>query len=214
MVTSLTEGLHAGEHIVYEVPDLARDNVTITGGADLGPATVLGQITIGTESSAAGTNTGNGVLGAVTLAAGALPGAYKLKITKAAANAGDFEVIDPNNEVCGVGTVGVAFVGGGLSFTLADGASDFVVGDTFTLTVGAGSGKLVQLAPSAADGSQIAAGVLWGHAKASAGDVASTVNVRLTAVNGPLLVWPGGISGPQKAAAIAQLAARNIILRS
>lgn len=82
-----------------------------------------------------GANTGNGVMGAITVSAQTLRGRYILKVTVAAANAGTFVVWDPNGKVVGTGTVAVAFTQGGLSFTLADGAADFVAGDGFTIDV-------------------------------------------------------------------------------
>jgi len=212
--TPLVEGLHPGEFIISEpIGRISRDTVIILAGANYTPGTVMGQILLGAETSAAGTNTGNGVLGSVAVGAGAEVGPYKLKITKAAANAGDFEVIDTLGDVVGVGTVGVAFVGGGLSFTLADGAADFVVGDTFTLTVAAGSGKYIQLAPSATDGSQNPAGILFGYAPALSADVKATLVCRLAEINPNMLTWPAGFTNNQIAAALAQLAKLFIIAR-
>ena len=212
--TPLVEGFHPGEFLISEGNGrISRETVTIASGADLTPGTVLGQIARGAETSAAGTNTGNGVLGAVTLAAAALVGVYTLKVTKAAANAGDFEVLDPNGEVMGLGTVGVAFNPGGLSFTLADGATDFVVGDSFTMMVAAGSGKYTLLNLSGIDGTQHAAAILFGHAYAASADVPSAIVKRLAEVNPDALTWPAGITDPQKAVATAELAKLFIILR-
>lgn len=213
-MTVKSEGLHAGEGLVSEANGYrSRDVVTITGAALVLACTVLGKIQLGAETSAAGTNTGNGVLGTVTVAADAQVGAYKLKITKAAANAGDFELIDPQGDVVGIGTVGVAFSGGGLSFTLADGATDFVVGDSFTLTVAKGSGKYVPVNAAATDGSQHAAGILWADADASAADVQATAIVRDAEWNAQVLIWPVGATDNQKAAWIADLAANHLIVR-
>lgn len=80
-------------------------------------------------------NTGDGTMGAVTVSAGAKEGTYDLEIIAAASNAGTFEVHDPDGLLVGVGTVAVAFSAGGIAFTLADGAADFVVGDGFTIAV-------------------------------------------------------------------------------
>lgn len=80
-------------------------------------------------------NTGNGAFGAITVSSGAKEGTYKVNITAAAANAGTFVVEDPDGNIVGYGTVAVAFSKGGIAFTLADGATDFVVGDGFTFPV-------------------------------------------------------------------------------
>ena len=76
------------------------------------------------------------------------------------------------------------------------------------------SGKLTILAPAAADGSQNASAILYAPTDASAGDVRATINVRLTEVNGLILTWPAGITGPQQAAAITALAAQGVIVRT
>lgn len=74
-------------------------------------------------------------------------------------------------------------------------------------------GKFVILAPAAEDGSEDAAGILWAGADASAGDAAVVVIVRDAEVKTDALIWPAGISAPQKTAAIAQLADLGIVLR-
>ena len=80
-------------------------------------------------------NTGNGVMGAITVSANTRTGRYRLKIVEPAANAGTFVVYDPDGREIGAGNVAAAFSGGGLAFTLADGATDFVSGDGFTIDV-------------------------------------------------------------------------------
>lgn len=99
--------------------------------------------------------------------------------------------------------------------------------DTVTLTSGAGKldpgtvlgkittgGKFTQLAPAASNGSQNAAGILWGHADATAADAAAVVVLRGPAiVNRNDLIWPTGATEPQIAAATAALAALGILLR-
>ncbi len=82
-----------------------------------------------------GANTGNGVMGAITVTARTPTGRYRLTITEPAANAGTFAVFNPNGTLLDTGTVAVAFNSGGLAFTLADGAADFVAGDGFTIDV-------------------------------------------------------------------------------
>ena len=76
------------------------------------------------------------------------------------------------------------------------------------------SGKYAILAPAAADGTETAAAVLYDTAKAAVADAQQVAHVRACEVNGLVLVWPDGISAPQKAAAIADLAAAGIIVRT
>lgn len=80
-------------------------------------------------------NGGNGVMGAITVSAGAQVGDHKLIITDPGANVGAFVVIAPDGSVSGRGDVATAYSSAGLAFTLADGATDFKAGDSFTITV-------------------------------------------------------------------------------
>lgn len=67
------------------------------------------------------------------------------------------------------------------------------------------TGKLTQLAPAAADGSEVAVAVLYRDCAAAGADQTCTVNDAMTIYRGDLLVWPVGITDPQKAVAIKQL---------
>lgn len=178
---------------------------TLTRGMVLGKTTTGGAAT----ATANAGNTGNGVLGTITVSGPAKIGTHRLRITAAAANAGTFVHEDPNGTVVDVGTVGVAYSGGGLAFTLADGATDFVVGDGFDIAV-TGIEKFQQLNLAGTDGSQIAAGVLVTDTVTAPDGVDAKAVV---AVRGPVvlktggLVWPAGATAGQKSAALAQLAA-------
>ena len=75
-------------------------------------------------------------------------------------------------------------------------------------------GKYTGLAPSATNGSQNAAGILWAGVDASAADAAGVVVLRGPAlVNRHELVWPDGATEAQITAATTALAALGIILR-
>lgn len=91
--------------------------------------------TLTATSAALGTNTGNGTMGDVTVTAGAKIGRYTLTIVEPGSNVGTFVVVDPDGVQIGDGVVAAAFSAGGLAFTLADGATDFVAGDSFAITV-------------------------------------------------------------------------------
>ena len=119
----------------------SRGAATIIEGAGvLKPGTVLGKRTKSSAIATAGANTGNGVMGAITLGALAEVGNYLLRCIAAASNAGTFAVFTPSGYRLADATVAVAYAGGHLNFTLADGAADFIVGDTFTIAV-TGDGK-------------------------------------------------------------------------
>jgi hypothetical protein len=146
--------------------------VTVLSGepAALAAGAVMGLVKTGAASAVAGANTGNGVMGAITKGILAKPGVYTLRIVEAAANAGAFEIKDPDGNVIGSGNVAVAFTSDHLNFTLADGATDFVVGDTFAITVAAGSGKARRLDVTAIDGTALPDHILADAVDASAAD--------------------------------------------
>jgi len=136
---------------------ICRDVVTVyEAGAKTYPiGTVLGRTFVSTSVTAtAGTNTGNGAIGTVTATGKAQRGTYTIRIIEAATNAGNFTVSDPSGAVIGNGTVAVAY-SNQLGFTLADGATDFVVGDSWTVEV-VGDYKYKQVEATATDGSAVA----------------------------------------------------------
>lgn len=135
-------------------------------------------------------------------------------IVVAAANSGTFSVETPEGVFLPAATVGSAYTSDHINFTIADGSTDFIVGDGFDVTVGAGSGKFTILAPAAVDGSQVAAGILVAAVDASAADVACLNLARYAEVNTNELTWPGGITAGQKATATAQLLAAGIVIRA
>jgi hypothetical protein len=75
------------------------------------------------------------------------------------------------------------------------------------------SGKVTQLAPSANDGSENAAGVLVGDVDASAADTPGVIIARHAICSDKGLVWPSGITGAQKNTALGQLKALGILVR-
>lgn len=214
-MTTKTETLHAGGFIVSEANGfLSREQITLLSGENVVAGEVLGKVALGAGSSAAyAGNTGDGAMGAITVGAGAKPGVYKLSVIEPAANAGKFQVEDPDGIVIGTGTVAVAFSAGGIGFTLADGATDFIAGDGFDITVAAGSGKYKALDLSGDVGEAVAAGIAFDAIDASSADALGAGMVRSCEVRGSDLTWPDGISAPDKAAAIVQLNALGIYVR-
>ena len=213
-----SEGLYLPDFLISEhvgIGRYSRENITVLAGSGavraLTVGMVLGKITKGSATAAAfAGNTGNGTMGAITVSAGAKPGVYKLLIVEPGSNVGTFTVEDPDGITIGSGVVAAAFSAGGLAFTLADGATDFVAGDGFNITVAAGSGKWVQLNLSGTDGSEIAAGLLVADVTAPDGtDAVGVAVVRDAIVASAKLVWPSGATTNQKNAALAQLAALN-----
>ena len=142
-----------------EFPALTED-VTIAITQVLVAGAVLGRITVGVATAlAAAGNTGNGVISAITTGAGAKVGVYKAIAFAVAANLGRFTIEDPDGITIGTVNVGVAFAGA-IGFTISDGSADFIAGDTFNITVAAGSGQYLLSVAAAIDGSQIATRIL------------------------------------------------------
>jgi len=106
------------------------------------PATALP--TYGTVTSQPGTNTGNGTVTAPSVTGTPRPGAYKLTLVTAVADGGVFKLTDPDGNVVSSnvtmtpGPAGATVINtGGLQFTITDGATNFAVGDSFTIIVAA-----------------------------------------------------------------------------
>ena len=93
-----------------------------------------------------------------------------------------------------------------IAFTLGDGAVDFVAGDGFTITVGAGSGRYVAYSNTATNGSEVAAAILYAPAPISTTYQQATVVVRDAEVDESLLT---GLDATGK----ADLAGVGIVMR-
>jgi hypothetical protein len=215
--TPLLEGRHDGGFIVSEARGhRTYDRGILSGAVKHLAGTVLGKKTGGTAVAAAKAgNTGNGTftLDATTPVVGnAQPGVYVVRCTTAAANGGTFRVFDPTGDVIGDVAVGATF-NDQLKFMIADGATDFVVGDEFDVTVSALSKTYVPLSLTATDGSQVAAGISFANVDATLADQTGTVVTRDCEVNGSELFWPTGATTAQIATGTAQLAALGIIVR-
>ena len=96
--------------------------------------------------------------------------------------------------------------------TIASGAGKLAPGTVLgRITTG---GNYTVLTPGASNGSQNAAGILWGQADATDAAAPAVVLLRGPAlVNHHEIIWPEGITEGQTNTAIAALAALGIILR-
>ncbi|MGE6790886.1 head decoration protein [Pseudomonas guineae] len=178
-----TEGVHAGEFLLSEANGArSRANIVISAGSGiLAAGTLLALLTAANAlvSTAKAGNTGNGTVGSATVTTAAITGTYVVEITEAAANGGKFEVINPLGVSVGTGTVGTAFTGGGISFTLADGATDFVLGDGFNLAVKAGLGEYTPYDDDGTDdGRRTASAILYAGVDATTDDIGAAAIVR------------------------------------
>lgn len=229
MATTLTETKRITDVLFFEEGEqynFVRDQITLANGT---AASVIGQI-LGASVSATvtaaakgGGNTGNGtcVVDPTTPAlANVVEGVYTLTCTVAGTNSATFRLTDPRGRIL----ADYAFSGSGQSFTtsdqikvqVTDGATDFVVGDSFNITVSSITKKYTQVAPAATDGSAVAAGVLL--ATFSTSLAADTTTIAVT--RGPSIVkssglaYTAGMTTGQKANALTQLDALGILVRS
>lgn len=217
---AFTEQPHAAEAVLSEAAaGYSRDTITILAGSGVVKAcTVLGRIRTGAASSAAksGGNTGNGTLtldASTPVLAGAKAGVYAVRCIVAAANGGTFRVEDPDGQVIGDVPVGATFADD-VKFVIADGTSDFIVGDGFDVTVAAGSGKHKPSPVSAVDGSDAAVAMNLYEVDATSVDVKVAAITRQAQLNANLLSYDASVDdGTKKAAKAAQLALAGIIVR-
>lgn len=179
--TYIPDQLIAGPFQQVTMNGTIKSGATVNTLTTLPRGTIMGQITVGTATSAAksGGNTGNGTLvldASTPVLANAGVGIYTVRCIEAVVNGGKFQVIDPKG--VDLGTV-IIPAGAGASvtfsdrikFVLTDGSTDFIVGDGFDVTVAAGSGKYVPAVVTATDGSSAPVAILVDDSNPSAGDV-------------------------------------------
>lgn len=190
---------------------------TITAGATAMVAgdgftiAVTGKVGLPTAAATAKTgNTGNATCGTVSCN-GYAPkvGIYTVEFDAAT----KFVVEDPDGVVIGHGTTGAAFSSGGIGFTITAGSTAFVGGDSFAITVAAGSGQYAQWNPVASDGSQVVAGILFGAKDATSAAKVSLAIVRQAEVNASELVWLSTLASGKIAEGLAGLEKLGIVAR-
>lgn len=220
----LTETFHAGAFIVSEGEGwFSRDAMTVALSQTLLAGTVLGSraVIAGVTSVAVADvgNTGNGVLtlDAVTpVLAGVKNGTYRAVCIAVAANAGTFEVFDPNGALVGRVQVAATF-SNQIKFVIADGATDFAAGDAFSIAVvveGTIDEQICAFDSAGVDGSQNIVGLLiYPITTDGVTTQKGAVLRRRAEVRASDLTWPAAISAVNKAAGIEQLRKLGIIPR-
>jgi hypothetical protein len=180
------------DNLFVDTRDIVEDYGTLAASQTLTRGCVLGKITV-----AAGTpvNTGTGD-GAATWALSATGGPAKIgnylaTCVAAASNAGTFHLYDPEGVFVGVVTVAAtAFVGGGVSLSIAD-DTDFIVGDYITLPITAGSGQLVACDIALTNGAKVPWGVLLADCTVASGATAGAPVARTGRFNSGELTFGG-----------------------
>lgn len=163
---------------------IVTSEATILSGSNLSAGTVLGKVSVGsvpTTGTADGGNTGDGTVTAVTGGVDTKVGVYSVECIEAATNSGTFKIVDPDGNEIGQAIVpagagnDIDFTSSQINLTITDGSTDFAVGDIFTITVPAGSGKFVAVDSTAIDGSGNPHSVLLADTDASGGDAVGPV---------------------------------------
>ena len=210
-MASNAEGKHRAE-FVQSLANNNRsiENITIKSGQNVAAGEVLSkELTGAATSAAAAGNTGNGTMGSVTVGDQAKVGDYILTIVEPGSNVGDFTLADPNGVQVGTGDVAGAF-SGEISFTLADGGTDFAAGDSFTISVTLTSEVYTAL-PNDASEEAVAIALDNYDATSAAKDGAAVV--RDAEVNDAEFTWPSGQSAANKTVAQNQLKDNGVIFR-
>jgi hypothetical protein len=215
-----TESNRLGDFLLWEQEyNFSRERATLITGQNLKAGTVLGLIGSGTMGTVTFAGTGNGVCtkdATTPVLFGAKVGNYTAKCVQVpGANLALFEVIDPLGKCIGNVGIGATFARE-IKFVIADGATDFIVGDTFTFPVNTVTGKYTLHDAAAVDGSQNAAAVLINDTDATSADTACAVLSRHAILKSAGLTWKTGITAQNKANGVASLydRARLVVLTS
>jgi hypothetical protein len=199
-----------------EDPNLfSRDEVTVLSGQNLKSGHVVGKVRVGSVTGAAdaGNAANTGTIGSLSAGTGAKAGVYTAVCIEPGTNAGKFEVQDPDGVVVGVATVAVAFTGP-VNFTISDGATDFISGERFTITVAEGTDKVKSSPDTGSDGSEKAVGILLYDVDASDADQPGVIIARDAIVWQLGLTFDDSVNDSDKIAAkLAQLAGLRILHR-
>lgn len=173
-------GFVPNDLVLLGYKDPVFEPATIASGAALKAGSVLGRITAGAVSSAAksGGNTGNGTLvvdATNPKRLGVKAGIYAVRVVELhAVHDYTFEVRDPDGYSLGnfrlTGTGASVTFDNDIKFALTDGATDFIVGDGFDVTVAVGSQKMKLAAAAAEDGSAVPVAILLEDVDAAAAD--------------------------------------------
>ena len=163
MSTVLTESTYLNDLLKWEMENHhSREQNTVLAGQDLIMGSVIGKIKVGAVpmTGTAGTNTGAVTCTGVTGGNKTKVGVYTLRCVTVVASGGVFSVKDPDGEALHEANVTVAYTNPAINFLLNDVGADAALGDTFTITVPVGSGKVKELNLTGIDGSEDAFGIL------------------------------------------------------
>lgn len=140
-----TEAMHAGEFLMSEAPGArSRDAVTVLSGQNLVAGAVVGRVKygIGRVSIPTVVGTGNGTVSVVFAGPEVEEGNYVLTCTAAVAHGGVWSLTTPSGKALPALTMtpgaggSTVYTSRHINFTITDGSTDFIAGDSFTFVVG------------------------------------------------------------------------------
>ena len=176
-----SEGSYVPDALIAGCADDMRGEVkTILSGQNIVRGTLLGRVDDGAVTATGAADVPAPVAATITASptatTAAKVGIHRLVCIVAGAT-GTFRHTDPDGNVVGDATVGTAYTGGGLTFTITDAGTDPAVGEAFKITVAiaAGSGKYVKSLAAATNGSETPIAVAAEDVDASLGDVMGVV---------------------------------------
>ncbi len=207
--------------------EFTREEIDILAGSGAarvltaGMVLAVGSIAVTETAIADAGNTGTGVMGAVTAGEDVKEGTYELECIAIGTDVGTFAVRDPDGipvkSVTGTDLiVATAFDSDHFDVTLADGATDFALGDRFRIVMSAPVTKYVRHETTGADGSEIPAGLLFADVTAPDGTDAKGVGI----IRGPALinqeqiVHDANATAAEKSAVLAALERLGIVARA
>lgn len=164
--------------IAGDFPRVTGAVVVASGGGALAAGTVLGlaDLVAGTPAAGASNTAGTGTMGTVTLGGQAVVGTYRAVCTAKVAGHGTFAVYAPDGSRLADASGDVAYTSGHVNFTIAVTATDYEVGDLFTVAVSAAaSPKAKAVDSTAVDGSQRPYAVLAEAVDATSADKTAPV---------------------------------------
>lgn len=207
----LNESWYTGNFLVSEANGFQSREVgvfTNSSGTDIAlpSGLIVAFVNNGNSTVTAGTNTGNGTMGTITLGGAVQAGAYVATLTSATA----FTVVAPNGESMAAGTTGSVYSDAQINFTITAGGTAFVAGDKFTIEVDVGTFGYASWA-----GTGIPAGILFNRLFVPAGTTKkATVIARLAEVNTAELQWDAAVLAASNVATLKALARDALVDQS
>lgn len=146
-ITATADAGNTGNGTVTALSVSATDEVPKTGSWVLTCTDANSGGTSSATITADAGNTGNGTAGAVTPGTSAIEGNYIVTCIDASVSGSEiFRVIDPNGARLEDLTVGAAYSNDHFGVTISDGATDFIVGDFWTVAMTIAHGGKFKLA--------------------------------------------------------------------